>query len=49
MPRHGTTLDNEAAQSTTALGPLAGLAREAFVGTVALLMRETNSPEELPE
>ncbi len=38
---HG--LENEAAQSTTALGPLIGLAREDFVGAVALLLRETAS------
>lgn len=37
------TLENEAAQSTTALGPLVGLAREDFVGAVALLLRETAS------
>lgn len=43
MARHGTTLENEAAQSTTALGPLVGLAREDFVGAVALLLRETAS------
>lgn len=28
MARQGTTLENEAAQSTTSLGPLVGLARE---------------------
>ncbi len=39
----GRTLENEAAQSTTALGPLVGLAREDFVGAVALLLRETAS------
>lgn len=43
MAKHGTTLENEAAQSTTALGPLVGLAREDFVGAVALLLRETAS------
>ena len=37
----GPTLENEAAQSTTALGPLVGLAREDFVGAIALLLRET--------
>lgn len=37
----GPSLENEAAQSTTALGPLIGLAREDFVGAVALLLRET--------
>ncbi len=36
-------LENEAAQSTNALGPLVGLAREDFVGAVALLLRETAS------
>lgn len=43
MAKSGTTLENEAAQSTTALGPLVGLAREDFVGAVALLLRETAS------
>jgi polyhydroxyalkanoate synthase subunit PhaC len=43
MAKGGTTLENEAAQSTTALGPLVGLAREDFVGAVALLLRETAS------
>ncbi len=38
-----TKLENEAAQSTTALGPLIGLAREDFVGAIALLLRETAS------
>lgn len=37
------TLENEAAQSTNALGPLVGIAREDFVGAVALLLRETAS------
>ncbi len=37
----GTRLEHEAAQSTTALGPMIGLAREDFVGAVALLLRET--------
>ena len=37
------TLENEAAQSTNALGPLVGVAREDFVGAVALLLRETAS------
>ncbi len=37
------TLENEAAQSTTALGPMIGLAREDFIGAVALLLRETAS------
>ncbi len=43
MAKGGTTLEHEAAQSTTALGPLVGLAREDFVGAVALLLRETAS------
>ncbi|MDE2562009.1 MAG: alpha/beta fold hydrolase [Sphingomonadales bacterium] len=34
-------LEEEAAQSTSALGPLIGLAREDLVGAVALLLRET--------
>ncbi|SMQ74758.1 polyhydroxyalkanoate synthase [Altererythrobacter xiamenensis] len=38
-----TRLENEAAQSTNALGPLIGVAREDFVGAVALLLRETAS------
>ena len=37
------TLENEAAQSTTALGPMIGLAREDFIGAIALLLRETAS------
>jgi polyhydroxyalkanoate synthase len=37
------TLENEAAQSTNALGPLIGVAREDFVSAVALLLRETAS------
>ena len=41
MAKGKTQLENEAAQSTTALGPLVGLAREDFVGAVALLLRET--------
>jgi polyhydroxyalkanoate synthase len=36
-------LENEAAQSTTALGPMVGLVREDFAGAVALLLRETAS------
>ena len=36
-------LENEAAQSTNALGPLVGVAREDFVSAVALLLRETAS------
>ncbi len=39
----GFKLENEAAQSTNALGPMIGLAREDFVGAVALLLRETAS------
>lgn len=39
----GTKLEHEAAQSTTALGPMIGLAREDFVGAIALLLRETAS------
>ncbi len=38
-----TRLENEAAQSTTALGPMVGLVREDFAGAVALLLRETAS------
>ncbi len=38
-----TKLEDEAAQSTTALGPLVGLAREDFMGAIALLLRETAS------
>ncbi|MEM7779136.1 MAG: alpha/beta fold hydrolase [Pseudomonadota bacterium] len=41
MAQEKVTLENEAAQSTNALGPLVGLAREDFVGAVALLLRET--------
>lgn len=41
-------LENEAAQSTSALGPLVGLAREDFIGAIALLLRETaNDPERM--
>lgn len=43
MANTKVTLENEAAQSTNALGPLVGLAREDFVGAVALLLRETAS------
>ena len=39
----GVKLEDEAAQSTTALGPMIGLAREDFVGAIALLLRETAS------
>ena len=41
MAKGNSPLEHEAAQSTTALGPLVGLAREDFVGAVALLLRET--------
>ena len=43
MTKSTSPLENEAAQSTTALGPLVGLAREDFVGAIALLLRETAS------
>ena len=43
MAKADTKLEHEAAQSTTALGPLVGLAREDFIGAVALLLRETAS------
>ncbi len=43
MVKGTSPLENEAAQSTTALGPLVGLAREDFVGAIALLLRETAS------
>jgi len=43
MTKGISPLENEAAQSTTALGPLVGLAREDFVGAIALLLRETAS------
>ncbi len=36
-------LEDEAAQSTSALGPLIGLTREDILGAVAVLMRETAS------
>ena len=41
MAKGTSPLEHDAAQSTTALGPLVGLAREDFVGAVALLLRET--------
>ena len=41
MARSEVKLENEAAQSTSALGPLIGVAREDFVSAVALLLRET--------
>ncbi len=37
------TLEDEAAQHTSALGPLVGLTREDILGAVALLLRETAS------
>ena len=43
MPDGTVKLENEAAQSTSALGPLVGVAREDFVSAVALLLRETAS------
>lgn len=43
MPDQTVRLENEAAQSTNALGPLIGVAREDFVSAVALLLRETAS------
>lgn len=43
MTKSSSPWENEAAQSTTALGPLVGLAREDFVGAIALLLRETAS------
>jgi len=43
MAKGSSPLEHEAAQSTTALGPLVGLAREDFVGAIALLLRETAS------
>ena len=43
MAKGPSPLEYEAAQSTTALGPLVGLAREDFIGAVALLLRETAS------
>ena len=36
-------LEDEAAQSTSALGPLIGLTREDIIGAVAVLLRETAS------
>jgi len=41
MAKGTSPLENEAAQSTTALGPLVGLAREYFVGAVALLLGDS--------
>jgi polyhydroxyalkanoate synthase len=37
------TLIDEAVQSTTALGPIMGLAQEDFVGAIGVLLRETAS------
>ena len=34
----GITVETDAAQSTMALGPLVGLAREDFVGAIAMLL-----------
>ncbi|KUO51353.1 MAG: poly(R)-hydroxyalkanoic acid synthase [Sphingomonadales bacterium BRH_c42] len=39
----GPQLENEAAQSTAALGPLVGIAREDLMGAVAVLLRESAS------
>ena len=36
-------LEDEAAQSTSALGPLIGLTREDIFGAVAVMLRETAS------
>jgi len=41
--QQGVQLENEASQSTNALGPLIGIAREDFVSAIALLLRETAS------
>ncbi len=41
MAKSKIAIENEAAQSTTALGPLIGIAREDFVAAIALLLRET--------
>lgn len=38
-----TKLEDEAAQHTTALGPMIGLTREDIIGAVAVLLRETAS------
>ncbi len=43
MAENRIKLENEAAQSTNALGPMIGVAREDFVSAVALLLRETAS------
>ena len=42
MPQDGRTLEGEP-EVTMALGPLVGLAREDFVGAIAMLLRETAS------
>lgn len=41
MATRGPDIGEEAAQSTMALGPLVGLAREDFVGAIALMLRQT--------
>ena len=41
MAKKTSPFENTAAESTMALGPLVGLAREDFVGAIALLLRET--------
>ncbi|WP_164116437.1 alpha/beta fold hydrolase [Sphingorhabdus sp. Alg239-R122] len=43
MSKNTSKLENEAAESTMALGPLVGLAREDFVGAIGVLLRETAS------
>ncbi len=43
MSKKTSKLENEAAESTIALGPLVGLAREDFVGAMGVLLRETAS------
>ncbi len=41
MPNAGITLDGEPAESTTAMNPLLGLAREDLIGAVGMMLRET--------
>lgn len=41
MATKGPDIGEEAAESTMALGPLVGLAREDFVGAIALMLRQT--------
>ena len=41
MAKAGITLDGEPAESTTAMNPLLGLAREDLVGAVGMMLRET--------